>query len=239
MVTNQLEIKPHKTTNIYGNNREFFKYLLKKFSPYVTTRHEKKQFVERLEKHIGHEYERNYLDCGMYNLEAVLDVIGNPRGRRILEIGCGAIPSDCKDSPGSGEYDLWLCKTLYALGANIAGIDICNMGTQDFETQRLNVLNGFAPVFEPGSFDASFTSKFWHSPTLYSSSYYVHNKRECQKKVYQDIHQVLKAGGVHVDDDIENYSYGGLDLTNEDFEHMGFVVEKEYRNEVVIRKNAS
>lgn len=91
--------------------------------------------------------------------------VDNLRGKRILDIGCGATVS--ADENFGRRFEPWFCRGLQELGANPVGVDIRDISREEFEHHQLDLLDPKAlNIFPDGSFDGINCQSFFDSPSL-------------------------------------------------------------------------
>lgn len=134
------------------------------------------------------------------------------RGKRILDLGCGAtipkidnektIPlSDREQNPTSRQFEPWLSRILKELGAEPVGIDAGNLEGEQFEHYNIDLSQpGALNILPDHSFDAINMWSLLDSPALRLGP---KEKRRMRKELEQQKQRLLKKDGRIIRWDIE------------------------------------
>jgi len=158
------------------------------------------------------------------NLEYIVNKFGgvdNVKGKRVLDLGCGHtldkesqdILKETKRNPyrskllkERGSYDTliegiprmyepWLCRALLELGAHPVGIDIGDLGSEEFEHYQLDLSKEGALDFLPDkSFDFIVSEVFGSSPQLEMMTT-TQDRVSLGDKLKEQVKRLLKDGG--------------------------------------------
>jgi len=110
-------------------------------------------------------------------LAVIHSLIGDVRGKTILDIGCGAknsweYDSCSEDSREKRAYDPWLCRALHKLGANCYGIDGGDSPGEEYNHITGNLLVDLTELlgtFPDNSIDLACAWSFFDSDWLRDS----------------------------------------------------------------------
>ncbi len=99
-----------------------------------------------------------------------------PYGKRILDLGCGAVGNTIESQRYEDFFEPWLCRALYYHSLplderwkiRITGVDCGNLSKEVFPHKELNLLeeNTLVNNFEHNSFDLVHASMLFNSPEL-------------------------------------------------------------------------
>ena len=104
-----------------------------------------------------------WLELDLTVIHKVFVDLASLQGKRILDLGCGSMPSET----GGRQFEPWLCRALKELGANPVGIDVGQLDTEEFEHYQLDLSKiGALNIFPDKSFDAVNLAVFFNSPKL-------------------------------------------------------------------------
>ena len=150
--------------------------------------------------------------------------LGGLRGKRILDIGCGAKPRDDYSRRLYGEeYEPHFCRVAKRMGVDVVGVDPrIDPRDEEFEAHRASTYT--LPEFPQESFDGVLTSIFWNDPGFKNGD----GLRNHQLETYDRVKRLLKQGGVSLN--VTNEDRGARDdkqsriLTPEDFIRLGYEI---------------
>lgn len=143
---------PKHTEEIFANNPSLNKQLTRKYG----------------------ELPYNPIINAQKHLSVILDLLGDIKGKNILDIGCGAKNSWDYNLTGNialneRSYDPWLCRIARELGAMITGLDGGNSPDEEYLHIQANLLK-FEEVikrFPDKSIDLACAWSFFDSPSLF------------------------------------------------------------------------
>jgi hypothetical protein len=185
------------------------------------------QAVQSLENHFGISKkvmdEPETLEIIQQLFERVIAAYGQLsllRGKRILDIACGSHTSRAPsrgyrirkregrgaERPLHGGYtalfEPWFCRILSALGAQPVGIDIGDLGGEDFEHYQADLGRTGALDFLPEhSFDAVHESRLFGSPEFTTQFPHRADALEIAREIVNQERRLLKEGGIIIHSD--------------------------------------
>ncbi len=126
----------------------------------------------------------------MAHLPTILDLLGDVRGKKILDLGCGSMPQRDGDFLGR-QFEPWLCRGLHILGAHSIGIDIGKLEKELFEHYSLDLTKeGCLDFIKDHTIDLVTATFFFDSPSLHDS--YGEAAHDLKQQLYPHIKRVLK-----------------------------------------------
>jgi hypothetical protein len=109
-----------------------------------------------------------------FRLQLINTLIGNVKGKTILDLGSGAKKSWdytwFSETPEKERYyDPWLCRALHELGANTIGIDGGESPGEEFKYYQQNLRSSgkLLDSFDDNSIDLTCAFSLFDSPSLY------------------------------------------------------------------------
>lgn len=145
------------------------------------------------------------------------DILGNCKGKRVLEIGCG---------DGDG------VNTLQNMGADVNCIDAGSKHVSP--THKTGSATELLKFFQPGSFDTVVALAFFGSPL---AKWCVENGKDLRKTelaVLGQIKGLMKTGGLLLVYNADAWLPHLSTLRHEDYEKTGFAVVKNIRNDTLL-----
>ena len=135
-------------------------------------------------------------------LQRAYRLLGDVRGRRILDIACG---SNLSRSPLTGrrtaQFEPWMCRLLEELGAQPVGVDVGDLEGETFEHLRLDVgLPGALDGLQTASFDAVQDSRLFGSPE-FQAAYGPRYVERVRREIRRQENRLLRPGGVLIHTD--------------------------------------
>ncbi|MEI6731270.1 MAG: class I SAM-dependent methyltransferase [archaeon] len=134
------------------------------------------QEVEGVVKNIAGKVATKYGEdlCGSYlvisGLAQILKFM-DPRGKTVLDLGCGTINSFYNNSEFR-TFEPWLARALHEYGANAVGVDLGSLSSEEFRGYSLDLRDPKALDFlADGSVDAACAFSLFDSPTANGTGY--------------------------------------------------------------------
>ena len=114
------------------------------------------------------------------------------KNKVILDLGCGADPSNYKDTLGeSARYKPWLCRALHELDARPIGIDKGNLSDEKFEGHSLDLtVQGALDFLPDNSVDAAISRLLFCATSL--------SEPQMEKMIEPQLERIIKPGGYFI-----------------------------------------
>lgn len=146
-------------------------------------------------------------------LSAVIKTLhGEIKGKRILDLGCGAKQKTHESEMDIGKFDPWLARLLHALGAKVIGIDVGDLEAEKFKHFNLDLLiHNSLNIFPDHYFDIVHSSALYTSPEL---QFRVEGKAgegsfraawKLARILLPQIKRILKPNGVYLLRELDEY----------------------------------
>lgn len=138
------------------------------------------------------------------------DGLENVKGKRILDLGCGAETNHDHSGTGLNMFRPWFARALHILGAKVLGVDIKDLSSEPFKSLCLDLsIPGSLDQLPDRSFDAVNMKSLGDSPTFERSIVLRGLERETvvMELLYQTL-RLLKPDGkiINYDLNLEDYS---------------------------------
>jgi SAM-dependent methyltransferase len=133
---------------------------------------------------------------------------GDPKDKRILEIGCGS--KNSKDNFfHKGTFEPWLLRALHEYGTNPVGIDIAGLEGELFEGYSIDLSKEESlNLFQDNSFDIVCAYSFFNSPFLND---HCDNSGSTFNSLIPQLERIIKPDGYFIFDvsetKFEKYNY--------------------------------
>jgi SAM-dependent methyltransferase len=123
------------------------------------------------------------------------------RGQAVLDIACG---SSSSRSPLTGlqtsEFEPWMCRLLWELGAHPVGLDIGDIAGEAFEHHRVDLgVPSALDFLASGSFDAIHESRLFGSPEFRSA--HGPATERIRREIHRQERRLLRSGGIIIHSD--------------------------------------
>ena len=134
-------------------------------------------------------------------LEDAFGSLAATRGQAVLDIACG---SSSSRSPVTGlqtsEFEPWMCRLLWELGAYPVGLDIGDNAGEVFVHHRGDLgVPGALDFLASGSFDAIHESRLFGSPEFRSA--HGSDTERIRREILRQERRLLRRGGVLIHSD--------------------------------------
>ena len=161
-------------------------------------RREWDEAIQRVEEKLRQKYGRaelpNSLDNQLVAVRHAFGPLENIKGKRILDLGCGAIPEVGREV-NLDSYEPWFCRTLLELGASPVGVDIGSLDQEEFEHHKLDLSRPRAlNIFPDQSFDAINMRALTDSPRFLSMTF--GGLERAKAELEAQVTRLLKEDGV-------------------------------------------
>jgi hypothetical protein len=135
-------------------------------------------------------------------LQRAFGLLGDVRGKRILDIACG---SNSSRSPVTGrrttQFEPWMCRLLQELGAQPVGVDMGDLEGETFEHLRVDLgIPGALDHLPSASFDAVQDSRLFGSPE-FQAAYGTRNVERVRHEIWRQEGRLLRPGGILIHSD--------------------------------------
>lgn len=107
-------------------------------------------------------------DFHLLHLKAIFNIL-DPKGKTVLDLGCGSVNSYDNRTVCRRMYEPWLLRALHEYGANCVGVDAGGLDGEKFKGYKINLLHEDSLAqFETHSVDIATAFAFFDSPALWS-----------------------------------------------------------------------
>jgi hypothetical protein len=135
-------------------------------------------------------------------LQRAFGLLGDVRGKRILDIACG---SNSSRSPVTGrrttQFEPWMCRLLQELEAQPVGVDMGDLEGETFEHVRVDLgIQGALDHLPSASFDAVQDSRLFGSPE-FQAAYGTRNVERVRQEIWRQEGRLLRPGGILIHSD--------------------------------------
>lgn len=145
------------------------------------------------------------LNSSLNRLNNAFGSLSNVSGKRILDLGCGAVSGQAEVDANPGTWAPWLARAVVLLGGQAVGLDAGHAPNEHFQFYRVDLRRQNCLDFlEPQSFDGINCSNFFSSPLLRIFQHQSQDQAESLRaRLYSDSQKLLKPGGTMIEFDSE------------------------------------
>lgn len=147
-------------------------------------------------------YNCDYSKIRMTLNHELVTIMAHTRGKikkiKVLDLGSGCNPS--LDFTETRNYEPWLCRLLYAIGAHPIGIDYGKFEGEEFEHHSIDLMVDNLNFMKDNSIDVAHARLLFCSSTLKDRE--GEKRFELQNRLYPQLERIVKPEGFYIVNDV-------------------------------------